>query len=183
MIDNKLRIIVRDLDKAFVVEMQRQVREQGMGRLWDVQLGNVLEVQEADFIISPGNQIGRMDGGVDGAYTRKFGQQLSDRLMFEIANTYDDGRLPIGQARAILTHHPAVPVFVCAPTMNWPPHQVRGTQNAYLAFQAGLHAVRGLADKMVEPKVLTTGFCTLTGNMEAREAARQMMQAYKEVCL
>src|SRR5579871_49495 len=67
-----------------------------------VHRGSIFEV-EADALVSPANSFGFMDGGIDAAYTDRFGPGLSQRLR-EIIKTKHHGELLVGQAQIVSTH-------------------------------------------------------------------------------
>lgn len=51
----------------------------------------------ADAIVSPANSFGFMDGGIDLAYSYRFGWALQERLQAMLRAEHD-GELPVGQA-------------------------------------------------------------------------------------
>src|SRR5437868_2455500 len=100
--------------------------------------GDIFDVQ-ADAIVSPANSFGFMDGGIDLAYSRRFGWELQARLQALLREEYD-GELLVGQAVLLETHDDTIPYLISAPTMRVPMN-VAGTVNAYLAFRAVLRVV------------------------------------------
>lgn len=138
--------------------------------------------ERADAIVSPANSFGFMDGGIDMAYTRRFGWGLSQRLRAHLAEVHH-GELPVGQAVIIPTHDREIPWMISAPTMRVP-GAVAETVNAYLAFRAALRAVEQLNAAGHGPirSILCPGLCTAVGRMPFRRAARQMRHAH-DVCL
>lgn len=151
---------------------------------WNVAQGDIFSVVPADFIVSPANCIGRMDGGIDLAYVHRFGWQIEARLMRDIKMLHG-GKLAIGKAHAITTYDPVIPMMISAPTMDWPPGDVSASDNAYLAFKAALLCAIEVGQQVSPgdtPTIITPGLCTLTGRMPPQRCAEQMVRAWKEVC-
>ena len=96
--------------------------------------------EPVDTVVSPANCFGFMNGGIDRAYTQRFGQQLETRLRERIRSHWD-GEMPVGVALAIETGAKDVPTLICAPTLR-APVSVAGTLNAYLAFRAVLRIIQ-----------------------------------------
>src|SRR5688572_6404503 len=59
-------------------------------------VGDFAEV-DFDMIVSPANSFGLMDGGFDGALTKKYGRQLQERVQSHIARIFA-GEQPVGTA-------------------------------------------------------------------------------------
>ncbi|XP_064627406.1 uncharacterized protein LOC135487551 [Lineus longissimus] len=150
----------------------------------------------ADAIVSPANSFGFMDGGIDMAYTRHFGWQLSERLQKVIRKDYD-GEVLVGQAVIIPTFEgepegddwsqynqgQMIKYLICAPTMRVPLN-VSETANAFLAFKAVILAVNkhnaNLKDNQEKIRsVLCPGLGTAVGKMPADRCAYQMLTAYQ----
>lgn len=141
----------------------------------EVSCGDIFDAR-ADAIVSPANSFGFMDGGIDLAYSRRFGWDLQERLQELLRRDYS-GELPVGQAVIVETHAADIPWLVSAPTMRVPT-DVSDTVNAYLAFRAALLAVQRHACEPRIATVLSPGLCTAIGRMPPRRAARQMAQAW-----
>lgn len=149
---------------------------------WDVACRDIFDPSiKADIIVSPANVTGRMDGGIDQIYINRFGWQLEKRLMRDIQNVYG-GRLPIGKAHLITTYDKDIPLMICAPTMEWPPHDVSRTENAYLAFKAVIKCAKTEGVKALErcPTILFPGLGTATGRMPGGVFAHQIRKAWEE---
>lgn len=174
----QVRVIFRDRNPAVASAMAVVAPES-----WNVACGDIFSVVPADFVLSPANTIGRMDGGIDLIYTHRFGHQIELRLMRDIKMLHG-GKLPIGKAHAITTYDPLVPMMISAPTMDWPPGDVSNSDNAYRAFKAALHCAIEVGQKVnpgQAPTIITPGLCTLTGRMPPHVCAEQMVRAWKEV--
>jgi O-acetyl-ADP-ribose deacetylase (regulator of RNase III) len=157
---------------------------------WQKHFAGIAEVQPAtgdifgvrvDAIVSPANCFGFMDGGIDRAYSERFGWQLQDRLR-EIIRRDWDGELPIGLALLLETGDKDIPYLISAPTMRAPVN-VAKTLNAYLAFRAVLRVVDRHNQRQGRPiqSVACPGLGTGTGEMPADVCARQMREAYDEI--
>lgn len=139
-----------------------------------------------DYIVSPANSFGLMDGGFDAALTGRYGRQLQERVQTVIASQYA-GEQPVGTAFVTPLHenpahtHSVGPFLVHAPTMRVPA-DIRGTANVYMAMKAILLAVKQHGGGFSVPKRLATpGLGTLTGRMTAESAAEQMRYAWNHV--
>ena len=69
-----------------------------------------------DAVVSPANSFGFMRGGVDGVYTRVFGEGVESRLQ-AIIRTLPAEELPVGEALIVPTGHTGIPWLISAPTM------------------------------------------------------------------
>ncbi len=137
------------------------------------------EIAEYDCMVSPANSFGLMDGGIDAAITRYFGQQLMNRVQKFIISEYL-GEQPVGTCLIIETGHNKHPFLAHTPTMRVP-MAIAHTDNVYLAMAAMLRAVHlhsRTAERKIE-SVVCPGLGTGTGNVPFREAARQMALAYR----
>ena len=131
-----------------------------------------------DCMVSAANSFGLMDGGVDLAIRRFFGDQLVERVQAHILDEYL-GEQPVGTSSIIDTGHPEHPFFAHTPTMRVP-MSIATTDNVYSAMWATLLAIR--RHNRTSPVKIRTVACpglgTATGRVEPREAARQMALAY-----
>jgi O-acetyl-ADP-ribose deacetylase (regulator of RNase III) len=174
-----MRFLLRDRNAA-VVEAWR--KEFARAPDMEVSQGDIFDLI-ADAIVSPANSFGFMDGGIDLAYSHRFGWGLQERLQ-ERLRAEHDGELPVGQAIVVETMDSKIPFMVSAPTMRVPA-DVSGTVNAYLAFRAVIRAVRE-HNRLHERPLLTVlcpGLGTAIGRMSPRACAVQMHYAYGTVHL
>jgi O-acetyl-ADP-ribose deacetylase (regulator of RNase III) len=142
--------------------------------------GRFEELPAFDCMVSAANSFGLMDGGVDLAIVRFFGDALRERVAARIADEYL-GEQPVGTSLIIETGNPAHPYIAHTPTMRLPMRVAR-TDYAYLAMWAMLLAVRRHNRASVQPPinvVACPGLCTATGRMPPEEFARQMALAYR----
>jgi O-acetyl-ADP-ribose deacetylase (regulator of RNase III) len=137
--------------------------------------------EPVDAVVSPANCFGFMDGGIDRAFSERFGWHVQDRLRGMIDREWD-GELPIGLALVIETGAADIPYMVAAPTMR-APVSVSQTLNAYLSFRAVLRVVRRF--NVQRPgsirAIACPGMGTGTGEMPATICAKQMRAAWDEV--
>ncbi len=176
---SKLRVVLRDIDHGLVQAWTHHFA--GLPNV-EVDEGDIFR-RSADALVSPANSYGFMDGGIDMAYTRRFGWELST-LLQDVIHTEHDGELPVGQAVIVPTHDLDFPWLVSAPTMRVP-MDVSATPNAYLAFRAALQAVRKHNASEDQPirSLLCPGLGTAIGQMHPDVCARQMRAAYDAVAL
>lgn len=176
-----LKLYLRDINPDMVEAWKKQFKDEP-----DVEVsqGDIFSGTKADAIVSPANSWGYMDGGIDLAYSRHFGWDLSAHLREVLFHEYD-GELLVGQA-AIIDIKPFKPDtnyrwLISAPTMRIP-MDVSDTVNAYLAFRATLLAVKKhntqakYADQITS--ILCPGLGTAIGNMSPEICAQQMSFAW-----
>lgn len=136
---------------------------------------------KADAILSPANSFGFMDGGIDLAYSHRFGWALQDALRARIESEHD-GELPVGMALVLPTGSADFPFLVSAPTMRLP-SVIDRTANVYLAFRAALLAIRRHNAMAATPirSLTSPALGAGIGGMPFERVARQMRAAYDEV--
>jgi O-acetyl-ADP-ribose deacetylase (regulator of RNase III) len=137
------------------------------------------DLPEFDCMVSAANSFGLMDGGVDGAITRFFGDELQRRVQRRILDEFL-GEQPVGTSIIVETLHPKHPFIAHTPTMRVP-MEIARTDHVYLAMWAMLLAVRAHNRRSPQPirVVACPGLGTRTGRMPYGEAARQMAMAYE----
>jgi len=142
-----------------------------------------------DCIVSAANSFGLMDGGVDGAITMYFGEQLQQRIQKRIIAEYR-GEQPVGTSFIIKGSETGSQYVAHTPTMRVP-KDIRGTDNVYQAMKAMLIAVNdhneayddGLLDDSHSyiRRVVCTGLGTFCGKVGYERAATEMRLAYHSV--
>lgn len=137
-----------------------------------VSQGDILDMR-GEAIVSPANSFGFLDGGIDAAYTERFGPGVQQELQTRI-ETWHGGELLVGQANFILTKDKNIPYLIVAPTMRVP-MDISGTVNVYLAFGAVLQ----IAKEMSTESILCPGMGTGIGKMPPVICAKQMYMAWK----
>ena len=114
----------------------------------------------ADAVVSPANSFGFMRGGVDGVYTRVFGEGVESRLQ-AIIRTLPAEELPVGEALIVPTGHSGIPWLISAPTMRRPSVLHDGDpvrRSARAAMRAGLEqafasiAFPGMEEALFSPR-------------------------------
>jgi O-acetyl-ADP-ribose deacetylase (regulator of RNase III) len=137
------------------------------------------ELPAFDCMVSAANSFGLMDGGVDAAITRYFGEALMFRVQERILADYL-GEQPIGTSMIVETAHPKHPFLAHTPTMRVP-MPITVTDNVYTAMWAMLLAVRrhNLTSEQPISLLACPGLGTGVGQMPPEEAARQMALAYR----
>ena len=177
MTPSQLRLILVDPDER-LCDAWRQAF--GSHPSVTVVHGRFQALDEFDCMVSAANSFGLMDGGVDLAIARFFGDALVDRVQSHILREYF-GEQPVGTSFIAETGHPAHPYLAYTPTMRVP-MSIGTTDYAYLAMWAMLRAVDHHNRSSSMPPIRTIacpGLGTGAGELPAGEAARQMEIAYR----
>lgn len=137
------------------------------------------ELSEFDCMVSAANSFGLMDGGVDAAITRYFGDSLMLAVQKRIINEYF-GEEPVGTCMIVETGHPKHPFVAHTPTMRVP-LTVAHTDHVYLAMWALLREIQhyNLRSERKIDTIACPGLGTATGRVPYGEAAHQMALAYR----
>ncbi len=137
------------------------------------------KLPEFDCMVSAANSFGLMDGGIDQAIIRYFGDELMKRVQQQIIEEYL-GEQPVGTSMLVKTFHPRHPYIAHTPTMRVPMN-ITQTDNVYLAMSALLLALwkHSLGEDATIRIVACPGLGTVTGRVPVDEAAKQMAFAYK----
>ena len=164
--NNQFKLILVDPQPALCAAL-----DASFANFADVEVvkGYFEKLPEFDCMVSAANSFGLMDGGVDLAITRFFGQTLQDQVQRSILEEYL-GEQPVGTSFIIETDHPKHPFM-----------EIAHTDNVYLAMKAMLLAIwqhNGRSEHPIKT-VACPGLGTATGRVPFREAARQMALAYK----
>lgn len=141
--------------------------------------GRFQQLEAFDCMVSAANSFGLMDGGVDLAIARFFGDALVARVQSMILRDYL-GEQPVGTSVIVETAHLKHPFIAHTPTMRIP-MSISTTDNVYVAMWAMLLAVHRHNRTAATPigTVACPGLGTGTGEMAPEEAARQMEIAYR----
>lgn len=175
-----MKIILRDHNQGLVDAWNGWFKDEA-GE-FQIEVGDIFD-GPADCIVSPANSFGIMNGGIDQAYTDRFGIIVQERIQKILKEQYW-GELPVGCAVIVPTDNAEYPWCACAPTMRVP-ESVGNTLNAYHAFRAVLMAIerhnkdpRAADHPNWEIKsVLSPGLGTATGKLDYELCARQMLCA------
>jgi len=132
-----------------------------------------------DCMVSAANSFGIMDGGVDLAITRFFGDQLMRRVQRRIHDEFL-GEQPVGTCIIVETGNANHPFLAHTPTMRIP-MRIAKTDNVYQAMWAMLVAVHMHNKRSDRPinTVACPGLGTATGRVPFDQAARLMALAYR----
>jgi len=178
-----LKLYLRDINPDMVDAWKKHFQDEPNV---EVSQGDIFNGTRADAIVSPANAFAYMDGGIDLAYSRHFGWDLSAHLREVLFQEYA-GELLVGQA-TIIDIKPFKPDtnyrwLISAPTMRIP-MDVSDTVNAYLAFRGTLLAVKKhnanwetWPEKYIN-SILCPGLGTAIGNMSPEVCAQQMSFAW-----
>ncbi|MBF2017195.1 MAG: macro domain-containing protein [Rivularia sp. T60_A2020_040] len=131
-----------------------------------------------DCLVSPANCFGIMDGGMDAAIIKFFGNSLMEKVQQRILSDYL-GEQPVGTSMIVETGNLKHPFLAHTPTMRVP-MSIAGTDIPYVAMWAMLLAVRrhNQLSKHQINTVACPGLGTGIGKVLYHEAARQMALAY-----
>src|SRR5690606_3471305 len=138
--------------------------------------GRFEKLPEFDCMVSAANSFGLMDGGVDGAITRFFGNQLMDRVQKRILEDFL-GEHPVGTSMIVETNHPKHPFLAHTPTMRVP-MAISRTDNVYRAMLLAVRQHNQTSERKINI-VACPGLGTATGRVPFRQAAKQMAMAYR----
>jgi len=172
----EVKLVLVDPNKKLCVEWQEVFKPHS-----SVSIKNDIfeNLETFDCMVSAANSFGLMDGGVDLAITRYFGQELPAKVQSIIKSEYY-GEQPVGTSIIVETNNEKHPFIAHTPTMRVP-LKITRTDNVYNALFAMLRAVAN-HNKTNRQKIKTIacpGLGTSAGRMPPKEAARQMELAYR----
>lgn len=145
-------------------------------------LEQLLQQEQYNFFVTPGNSYGIMSGGYDGAIIDIFGQELEEVVKQHIRDHYA-GECQVGNAFVVRIPGQVKKYLVYAPTMRVPKSLAINDDVVYRSVWSALCAVEGwVRDNMVDPavsnlKVLFTAHGGATGNLPPELISWQMMYA------
>lgn len=133
MLERELKITICDTNPAVARSFEKFATEVSIvcGRITDL---------VCDAYVSPANSFGFMDGGVDWAYTQRFGPVLQQRLQAMLERK-PFGEILVGEAWAISTDDVNVPWVISAPTMRVP-KRIADPADVMLAARAAVDCAR-----------------------------------------
>lgn len=158
-----MRIEIIDRNPAFVQAAERVIA----GTIISVSLGSIID-GERDAVVSPANSFGFMDGGVDMAYSQRFGWGVQERLQAAI-KALPFRELLVGQALAVETEDKRIPWLISAPTMRVP-KIIADPADVMLAARAATAEAGRLKLKSIAFPGMGTG----CGRLDFRKAAEAM---------
>lgn len=134
-----------------------------------------------DYLVSPANSFGFLDGGIDLAYRNRFGVQLQARAQLRIQELIGQ-ELPVGNALWLPTGDAGIPNIILAPTMRVPMALPTDTINPYLAAKAALSLIVNHNHLgKTSCSVAFPGMGTGVGLVPPLKCARQMRNAFEDV--
>lgn len=172
-----MKIILCDRNAPLVEAWSREKEKYEHRELYsvDVVLGEIFQpATKADAIVSPANSFGFMDGGIDQAYTNRFGD-IQAEVQRRIRDEFD-GELLVGQSTNTQTRDPDWPFLISAPTMRVPVIITDHT-DVYLATRAAIREALTLGGI---DTILFPGMGTGVGAVGPIDAAYQMLKGIDE---
>jgi O-acetyl-ADP-ribose deacetylase (regulator of RNase III) len=151
-----VRIVLAALENGLADAWAEEFR--GYGDVY-IHRGSIFDI-EADALVSPANSFGFMDGGIDAAYSARFGVGLEGQIRRAIFIRHD-GELLVGAGEIVGTGESMHPFVIAAPTMRVPMVLNRETINPFLATRAALRLVgRGVFEDgtKIRDRVRTVAF-------------------------
>ena len=138
--------------------------------------------EDIDYIVSPANSYGIMNGGIDEVYMLMF-PGIENKVKKAIREKYPETKeLPVGECLSVPIEKmrrcriPSIKELICCPTMRVP-SDINGTDNIYLAMKGLLDFLK-LNKRPI--KVVIPGLGTLTGKLPFEESAEQIKRALDE---
>jgi O-acetyl-ADP-ribose deacetylase (regulator of RNase III) len=138
-----------------------------------VSCGDILSMAEV-CVVSPANGYGYMDGGVDAAYRRYFGEKIETKVRDAIA-ARPEGHLPVGASLVVATGDKKIPFIIVAPTMLMP--EMVSALHSARAMRAVLRAL--VSHESLLTSVYCPGLATGVGSVPSEEAASAMVAVYR----
>lgn len=164
-----MKITLCDLEKELVKAWEREFEG-----IKDIEIihGNIFDVQ-ADALVTPGNNLGYMSGGLDLEVTRFFERSIQDKVL-KVVETKYNGDMDVGNAEIIGTGNIVFPFLIYAPTMRLTPPQKIFPYKTMLAV---LKSLKEFNKNKIKSLVIP-GLGTGNAGVPFRDCARQMREAY-----
>ncbi|MFF3314747.1 ADP-ribosyltransferase domain-containing protein [Streptomyces sp. NPDC003035] len=144
----------------------------------EIRQGSLLDV-DVDAWVSPTNERGRMDGGVDAVVKRYLGAGIQVRVQRAIRYRFG-GSLPVGSAVCVSSGAAVPRYLISTPTMRQSSQNISDTMNVALACAAAFQAVH--LQNRAKPgsirSVALVGLGAQTGRVPARVCANLMWTGY-----
>jgi Macro domain len=136
----------------------------------EIRRGSLLDV-DADAWVSPTNERGRMDGGVDAVVKRYLGAGIQVRVQRAIRDRFG-GRLPVSSAVCVPSGADVPRYLISTPTMRQSSQNVSDTMNVALACAAALFRDRAVVGLPRVEKISTASPCVPGHGSAARADLR-----------
>ncbi|WP_079709788.1 macro domain-containing protein [Paraliobacillus ryukyuensis] len=142
----------------------------------EIHAGIFENLDNIDCLVSPANSFGLMNGGMDAAITRYFGNQLQERVQEYIMKEFYSEQ-PVGTSFIINTQNENIPYLAHTPTMRIP-QDISKTENVYSAMRATL--IETERHKNINT-VAIPAFGHGAGRVHAKDVAYQMAKAFMQI--
>ncbi len=169
------KFILADINQGLVDAWKEEFQEH---ENFEFYCGNVFD-KKADFIASPANSFGFMNGGIELAYSNTMGWHIQKEFQDLIKEKYD-GEILIGQSCIINTNYENFPKIILAPTMRVPMY-LEGSPNVYLSAKAIFLAMK--RNSQEGESCLIPGLGTGCGYVPYKVCAQKMRMAYEDFYL
>jgi O-acetyl-ADP-ribose deacetylase (regulator of RNase III) len=143
-------------------------------------LDTLLDKYDIDVLVSPANSFGRMTGGIDYYYKKKFPQVETNVKNAINKKKYSKSTdlgyfLPVGKSVIVRTGEKKPKYLISTPTMFTGNSNIKGTNNIYLAFTSILNNL----DKY-KVVIGIPGLGTGVGGLSALDSANQILKAFND---
>ena len=170
-------IIIFDINETFIEEAKR-LQKYGITVIKS-RVEDLIKNRKLNFIVSPANCFGFMNGGIDKIYMSIFNdiQNTVQNKIKMIGLKTKSGRnyLPIGSAITVPTNNPKCPNLICAPTMFYPSN-ILGTDNVIFCFVAIIYLALQNNNMVIGCPGLGTG----VGQMPPKNVVDQLEKAIQK---
>lgn len=169
-----MKILLFDINDELIKEAKRLEKYDITSIKIDV--NNLVKDKKLDFIVSPANSFGYLDGGIDSLYMKLF-PGIQSTVQNTIKNIGLETKskkyyLPVGSAITVPTCHKNCPNLISSPTM-FMPEDINGTRNVTYSFLSILYIAKKNPDKVIACPGLGTG----VGHINPKECIDSMEYA------
>lgn len=163
-----MKLILYDINKDLIEAWKKEFKD-----LPNVEVLNIeFKDLQADYVVTAGNSLGVMTGGIDLAVREYYGQRIQD-IIQNVMLFNRVSKLKIGYGYLLQTGDKLKPRLVYLPTMEYPekiyPEQV------YFIFASLLRQYDYLDDSRT---FAVCGLGTCTGGIDPKDCAKMMRRAY-----
>jgi O-acetyl-ADP-ribose deacetylase (regulator of RNase III) len=179
------KFIFFDTNKDIVNAYKNTLRKIPNTRFVQGEIQNISRNYKIDYLVSPANSFGFMDGGIDRVYMVMFDniQTTVQNFIknFGLKTNLKRDYIPIGSAfyvpvRYLYGHPQVCHGLISAPTMFFP-QSVKGSKNVYYAFLAILQLTKNWKNNVV---IGIPGLGTGVGEVSSQDCADQVYKAFKD---
>ena len=175
-----LTFIFFDTNADLIKEYKKIIKSKKINILFVIKDINSLLVNRFDAIISPGNSLCNMNGGIDKVYKKIF--PGIEQSLIKLCNSLQLAKsgigyyIPVGRNIKVPVDHKSCKYIIYAPTM-FTPKDINDTNNIYIAFYGILENY--YAENII---IVCPGLGTGIGGMSPFESATQIMSAIDDYC-